>query len=121
MSEANSKLARVFPLPSSSETVRREAKLSSSGAVSKRISNALPWDTVPGKCAASEAWEGKWSDEECSLYQRYLKYLSGFEIITKFGQQPMFLLDWGPVDDADEVVIFKVQSDVGLAKGSPPE
>ena len=63
---------------------------------------------VPGNCAAPEEWEGKWNKEECSLYKDYLKQLSGFETIAKFGNHPMFLLDWAPVNYADEVVIFEV-------------
>jgi hypothetical protein len=35
--------------------------------------------------------------------------LSGFETSAKFGNQPMFLLDWGPVDPNDEVVVFETK------------
>jgi hypothetical protein len=62
---------------------------------------------VPGKGSGSAAWEGKWNDQDSALYDRYLNYLLGFETVAKFGSNPMFLLDWGPVDPADEVVIFE--------------
>jgi hypothetical protein len=62
---------------------------------------------VPGKGMGSAAWEGKWNDQDSALYDRYIKYLSGFETLAKFGSNPMFLLDWGPVDPNDEVVIFE--------------
>ena len=61
-------------------------------------------------------WEGKWNDEERALYDRYLKYLSGFKTVAKFGNNPMFLLDWGPVDSGDEIVIFEVRPRPKLAR-----
>jgi hypothetical protein len=64
---------------------------------------------VQGKGMAPESWEGKWNDEECSLYEGYLNYLSGFKTIAKFGNHPALLLDWGPVDCTDEVVIFETK------------
>jgi hypothetical protein len=64
---------------------------------------------VPGKGTGSAAWEGKWNDQEAALYDRYLSYLSGFKTVAKFGSNPMFLLDWGPVDSADAVVIFETK------------
>jgi hypothetical protein len=64
---------------------------------------------VPGKGSGSAAWEGKWNDQDSALYDRYLNYLLGFETVAKFGSNPMFLLDWGPVDPADEVVIFETK------------
>ena len=62
---------------------------------------------VRGEGMAPESWEGKWNDEERSLYEGYLNYLSGCKTIAKFGNHPMLLLDWGPVDCTDEVVIFE--------------
>ncbi|MBV8100824.1 MAG: hypothetical protein JOZ31_16890 [Verrucomicrobia bacterium] len=64
---------------------------------------------APGKGTGSAAWEGKWSDQECTLYDSYVRYLSGFDTVEKFGSNPMFLLDWGPVDPADKIVVFETQ------------
>jgi hypothetical protein len=55
------------------------------------------------------SWEGKWNEQDSALYDRYLNYLLGFQTVAKFGSNPMFLLDWGPVDPADEVVIFETK------------
>jgi len=62
---------------------------------------------VPGKGTGPATWEGKWSDQESARYDRYLGYLSGFKTVATFGSNPMFLLDWAPVDPADKVVIFE--------------
>jgi hypothetical protein len=62
---------------------------------------------APGKGTGSAEWEGKWNDQECSLYDGYVKYLSGFETIAKFGSDPMFLLDWGPVSPNDIILVFE--------------
>jgi len=66
---------------------------------------------APGKGAGSAAWEGKWNDRECSLYDSYVKYLSGFKTVANFGRNPMFLLDWGPVDPDDKIVVFDTERD----------
>jgi hypothetical protein len=62
---------------------------------------------APGRGMGSGAWEGKWNDHDSALYDRYISYLSGFETVAKFGSKPMFLLEWGPVDPDDEVVVFE--------------
>jgi hypothetical protein len=64
---------------------------------------------VVGRPEAPESWEGEWNDAEHSLYERYLRYLSGFETTAKFGNHPMFLLDWAPVNPTDEVVVFETK------------
>jgi hypothetical protein len=65
---------------------------------------------VPGKgMGSSGAWEGKWNDHDSALYDRYINYLAGFETVAKYGENPMFLLSWGPVDPNDEVVIFETK------------
>ena len=69
------------------------------------INNARALRT--GKGSGSAAWHGQWNEQDSALYDRYLNYLLGFQTVAKFGSSPMFLLDWGPVDPDDEVVIFE--------------
>lgn len=73
---------------------------------------------VPGKSEASESWEGKWSSEEKSRYAAYLKCLSGFKTVAQFGDQPMLLLDWAPVNPSDKVLIGQVEPELDKAEQS---
>lgn len=68
---------------------------------------------VPGEGRGPKKWSGTWNDEERSRYDTYLKYLSRFGTIAKFGFKPMLLLDWAPPDSDDAVVVFEIPSGTG--------
>ena len=71
---------------------------------------------VPGKSEASESWEGKWNNQEQSRYEAYLKCLSGFNTVAQFGDEPMLLLDWAPVNPRDKVLICQVEPELDKAQ-----
>jgi hypothetical protein len=73
---------------------------------------------APGKSEASESWEGKWSSEEKSGYEAYLKCLSGFKTVVQFGDEPMLLLDWAPVNPCDKVLICQIEPELDKAQQS---